>query len=285
MAAELRKPSALHRRLWAFLTSRQVAVVLLLAALAILLLSLGLPQVPRDLPAAGLAAWWTAARERYGDTLDLYQRLGLTNLFGSPAFVAILAALLLNTLLCTVDRLGRLWREARRQPTLRLPDEAYADADWQAEGVTPAQARRALRRFGARLHELAGRPHYFYSERWRLAPLGTVLTHLALFLLALAALLHSQLAWSDQQRVEAQDPGMILEIETVYDPGAGPFVAGGILLTAGCSLSLLFPSRRLWARLEDEGDLRVCLGVEESAVPEEIGRLEHRLRQPLGGAP
>jgi len=274
-------------RTWALLTSRQLAVVLLLAALAILLLSLVLPQMPRDLDAAGQLAWWEAARERYGPRLDTYQHLGLVTLTTSPTFLAIVLALLLSTLACTVERLGRLWREARRAPALCLPEKAYTAVDWQAEGLAPDQARRALRRFGARLQETAGPPHYFYSANWRLAPLGTVLTHLGLFLLATAALLHGQLAWRQARLVGPLpgDPTMLLEVEEVYDPGAGPFVAGGLLFALGSALSLLFPARQLWARLGEDGRLQVRFGMEEGAGAEERARLDWRLGRIRGGGP
>lgn len=276
-------PRPLHRRLWSLLTSHQVAAVLLLAVLLVLLLSLWLPQTPHDLPAAGREAWWAAARERYGPRLELYQRLGLTNLHGSAVFLGLLAALLLNTLLCTVERLGRLWREMVRRPALHLPEAAYAEPDWQAEGVTPARARRALQRWGCRRHESPGPPLLLCSERWRLAPLGTLLTHLGLFLFVLAALLHSTLAVREPLLAPASAPGMVLELEAVYDPGAAPFVAGGLLLTAGAGLSLLFPRRRVWARL-DEGRLQVRLDVAGPAAAEEIAHLERRLGRPPGGA-
>lgn len=272
----------LSQRLWGFLTSRKVTAALLLALLVVLLLSLWLPQVPRDLDAASQAAWWAAARERYGPRLERYERLGLTDLFGSALFLGLLAALLLNTLCCTVGRLERLWREARRRPTLPLPEAAYAAPDWQADGISPPAARRALRRWGSRLYERPGSPHHLYRECWRLAPLGTVLTHLGLLCFALAALLHGTLASREPLLASSEQPGMIVEMEAVYDPGVGPFVVGGLLLTIGASLSLFFPRHRLWARLHEDR-LQVRLGMEESAAAAEIARLERRLGRPPGG--
>jgi len=274
----------LHRRLWNLLTSRRVAAALALALLTVLLLGLALPQVPRDLDTAGREDWWAAARERYGARLELYRRLGLTDLFGSALFLVPAAALLLNTLCCTIARFGRLWREATRRPALRLPAPAYAEPDWQAEQVTPQQARRALRRWGYRLYEDPGPPRHLYSEAWRLAPLGTILTHLGLFFFVLAALLHGALAARQPLLVPSSVPGMTVEVEVVYDPGAGPFVAGGFLLAAGSALGLLFPRRRVWAQLE-EGRLQVRLGVEGPAAADEVARLERRLGRPPGGRP
>lgn len=280
MATSSPQPTPPPRRLWNLLTARRTAAVLLLALLLVLLLGLWLPQEPHDVDAAGRAAWWAAAHERYGPRLDLYQRLGLTDIPGSALFIGLAAALLVNALCCTAARLGRLWREATRRPAIALPDAAYAEPTWQAAGVTAEQARKALRRRGARLHETPGPPHLLYSEGWRLAPLGTLLTHLGLSLLVLAALLHVTLASRQELLVPAGSAA--LEMEVVYDPGAGPFVAGGLLLTIGSALGLLFPRRRTWARLAG-GCLQVRLGMEGPAAAEEIARLESRLGHQPGG--
>lgn len=217
---------AFHR-LWGLLVSPKVTVVLLLLVLALLLVGVWFPQEPADLAGDDLAQWWDQVREHYGDRLALYQRLGLLHLYRTPVFVVALSLLLLNTLACTIDRLGGLWRAATHRPAQALPPLAYERARWQAEGLSPAQARRVLRRRWWRVWDQATvkdgdgpsrrgdvdsknrgltptrRPiseagiHYFYAERFRWGPLGTVLTHLGLFLLALAALLHVTLGWRE----------------------------------------------------------------------------------------
>jgi len=191
---------AVIRRIWGFLCSRRVTVALLLAIGAVLLVGLWVPQVPGEVDAAGQAQWWSAARARFGDNTDWMARLGLFNLFRTPLFVALLAALLLNNLACTVARLGRLWRELVRRPTVRLPDAAYRPAAPGELGLSPGQALsgeqiwRVLRQRGYR-REVSGGRQYFYGASPRLAPVGTLLTHVSLLLFALAALGHTQAAW------------------------------------------------------------------------------------------
>lgn len=194
--------TALHR-IWRFLCSRRVTAVLLLALGALLILGLGVPQMPGELDAAGQARWWETIQARYGDNAGWMARLGLFTLFGTPLFVALIGALLLNNLACTIEHLGRLWRELARRPIVRLPDAAYRPAGPEALGLPAGQAlsgeqiRRALRRRGYRRSEEAEGRHYFYGESPRLSPIGTLLTHVSLFLLALAALLHTQAAWRE----------------------------------------------------------------------------------------
>lgn len=181
----------LFKRLWGFLTSRRLAVVLLLSTLALLLLGLFFPQEPVDLGPAELDRWRAAVEAHLGEHLSQYERWGLTHLYRTPTFLALLAALLLNTLCCTLERLGRLWRAAIRRPPLQLPLSSYGEYTPPAEGVTPGQFQRQLRRQRYRVQvEETSEAVYFYGERFRWAPLGTVLSHLGLFFVALAALLH-----------------------------------------------------------------------------------------------
>ncbi|MGC8958471.1 MAG: cytochrome c biogenesis protein ResB [Chloroflexia bacterium] len=186
MADALRGRKTLWRRCWDFLASRKVAVLFLLLALLLTLTGLAVPQRPAELDEDGLRVWQEAMRERYGPAWGIYEALGLPDLFHSPFFWAVGAALFLNLLACTVDRLGRLLRAMRRPPALRLPEAAYAPA---GRTFSLPEARRHLRRWGYRWWEEPGRPHYFYGETPRLAPLGTLLSHLGLLFLIPALLL------------------------------------------------------------------------------------------------
>lgn len=199
------------RRFWNFLASRRMAVVLLLLILLLALASLVVPQRPAELDAAGLQAWQEGMRERYGPAWETYEALGLTDLFHTPLFWALAAALFLNTLACTLDRMGRLLRAMRRPPILRLPEAAYAPAErrGKAPPYSLQEARRHLRRWGYRLWEEPGWPHYFYGETPRLAPLGTLLSHLGLLLLV-PALLLQPLAWRERLILDAGTSSMTL---------------------------------------------------------------------------
>ncbi len=229
------------RRTWGFLTSRRLAVVLFLLTLAVLSAGLWLPQVPTDLDVAGQEAWWAALRQRHGSSLDLFVQLGLLQVERSALFLALVAALLANGLLCTVDRIAAVWRSLVRRPPPRLPAAAYEPADWQAGGLTLEQARRVLRGQRLRLREEAGGGHYFYGGSGQLVPLGTVLTHLGLLLVPLAALLHGTLAWRDRLVL---DPGAVpvslpwrpdcAVLLTEVVPGAAP--QGSLLIQEGDSV-------------------------------------------------
>ncbi len=224
MAGVPRRRKALWHRLWDFLASRRVAVILLLLVLLLTLAGLVVPQQPAELDEAGRKAWQEVMQERYGPAWETYEALGLSDLFHTPLFWALAAALLLNTLACTLDRSGRLLRSMRRPPVLRLPEEAYAPAGRRggARLYSLPEARRALRRGGFRLWEEPGPPHYFYGERPRLAPLGTLLSHLGLLLLIPGLLLQS-LAWRERLIL---DTGAASASPLLYHPACTITAAG-----------------------------------------------------------
>jgi cytochrome c biogenesis protein len=166
------------RAVWRALCSMKLAVVLLLALALFLIVGSLLPQFP-------------------------YRVIGLFDVYHSVGFYLLLAALALNTLVCTLDRLNRLWKAARRPvrcpsdgALLRLPDHA----SWETKSAsdTLQQVRRAL---GRRLYRLRVCPGegvtFLYAERNGLARWGTFVTHLGLLLLLAGALLSTAWGWRE----------------------------------------------------------------------------------------
>lgn len=97
---------------WQGLGSTRLAALLLAAVLLASLLASLFPQMPAD-PAAR-QAWLTATALRYGNATDLLRTVGLFDVGHALWFLALLGALLLNTLACTLQRLPCLWRSFRK---------------------------------------------------------------------------------------------------------------------------------------------------------------------------
>ena len=134
--------------------------------------------------------------------VDLFERLGFFRVFSSPWFAALATILVISIVACTLDRLPRLWREARDvrvvQPEsyfdARLPHRALIggtapDAAGRAgEGPLSADAvAEALARGRYAVTRLAAPDADFvYGDRHRYSKLATLLTHsgLVLFLVA-----------------------------------------------------------------------------------------------------
>lgn len=205
-------------RLWrAFGSTRLTLILLALLLLTALLASL-LPQMPVD-PAVR-EGWLAAVELRYRTMTSLLYTLGLFDAYHTPWFLALLAALLLNTLLCTLQRLPRLWRSFSRRPVVSQPDAFYRGFAHQAEwpidslriGLSAAQKTLQHRRYRTQLEvDEAAERAYVYGERNRWTQTGTLLSHLALLVLLTALLARPALAW--QQRDLLLFPGRIQPLD------------------------------------------------------------------------
>jgi cytochrome c biogenesis protein len=196
----------LLKRSWHLLTQLKVAALLLLLVLLLAALGSCFPQLSPTLAAdAGrLAAWQTGVRARFGPLTDVLAAVGLFNWFRSPLFLAASALLAIATLACTLDRWGRVWRSAFRAPFIPS-DLAFQVAPHTARlaGLEPADLSAWLgdflrqRGFRVELGHVAD-VRYLRAERHRLASLATLLTHLALLLLLVGALLSAAFGWREE---------------------------------------------------------------------------------------
>jgi cytochrome c biogenesis protein len=141
---------------------------------------------------------------RYGRATSLLRGLGLFNPHRALWFVGLLAALVLNTLACTLQRLPRLWRSLSRPPVVVRPDAFYLGfahrAEWPLpslrDGLTMAQSALAQRRYRVRVEHKEGSA-YLYAERGRWGQASTAVSHVAAILLVLAVIARPALAWQD----------------------------------------------------------------------------------------
>ena len=209
-------------RLWRFLGSTRVAVVLLVAVVLGALVGTLLPQLTPDTAAdpAASARWLTTAQEKYGLLFGLYRALGLFDVYHSPWFLALIAALILNTIVCTVDRLRVLLRAVTARPRIEQADVFYERMPncISLPVASVEQGEQALRRVlgRRRYHVLAERQSgvtYLFAERNRLARLATLVTHTSLVLLLFGFLWSGWGGW--RERAVALGPGQI------YDVGHG----------------------------------------------------------------
>lgn len=205
--------------LWRFLGSTRLAVILLSAALLGALVGTLFPQLTPNTASnpATLARWLTTAQEKYGFLFELYRALGLFDVYHSPWFLAIIAALSLNTLVCTVDRLRILWKAITARARIEQADNFYDRMPNRASLsiASMEQGEEALRRMLSRRHYhlVAERQNgvvYLFAERNRLARLATLITHTSLVLLVLGFLWSGWSGWREQAVVLG--PGQVYEV-------------------------------------------------------------------------
>jgi len=213
--------SPILKRAYHFLARVDVAAVLTLVVLLLAALGSCFPQLSPAVAAdpGRMAQWEAGVRARYGGLTDGLATGGAFRWFRSPVFLGPLALLAAATLVCTLDRWRGVWRRAFYQP-VRCSDAALDAAPHTARlNTSPALdlaavAREGLERRGFRVRttEVVTTNHpsvYLRGDRNRLAPLATLVTHLAVLLLLLGAALSSGYGWREEIAV---GPGETAEV-------------------------------------------------------------------------
>ena len=121
---------------------------------------------------------------------DAFERLGLFRVFSAPWFTFLLTLLVVSIVVCTLDRMPRLWRGVHHvrvaQPAAffdpRLPERARVEAVTDDENGI-ARVLRA-HRFRVRTATDPAQPgvRFLYGDRNQYFKMATLLTHLGLIL-------------------------------------------------------------------------------------------------------
>jgi len=181
------------RAAWRLLTNVRWAVTLIAFLALAGLLGVLLPQIPDGVrgDSAAVSVWLDAQRGKYGIFTDLIHRLGLFDIFHARWFAVSLGLLVASLIACAVNRSPAIWRSIRR-PQTRVPDTYFEQAQQRASFTTasdPAALAAVLRRHHYRVERTEeGQAVYLFADRFSWAQLGTLLSHLALILFIVGAL-------------------------------------------------------------------------------------------------
>ncbi len=219
--------------LWRILGSRHLAVILLAVLLLALLLVTLFPRMPAE--PGSQEVWSEAANLRYGPVTGLLTKLGMFRAPPTWWFLALLSALLLNTLICTIQRAPRLWRSLAKPPTVQRPEVFYQSFAHHAEWAlgSPDQGLAAVRDILVRHHFRVQIEHdeasggaSLYAERGRWSQIGTLVSHVAALFLALAVACRPVLGWQEGNLTLL--PGEVHRIGHEYglEMRAGQLVSG-----------------------------------------------------------
>ena len=228
--------SQILKRAYRFLAQTNVAAALIAVVLLLAVLGSCFPQLPPTIAAdpERLARWEAAVRTRYGALTGLLLASGAFRCFRSPVFLVPVALLALATLVCTLNRWRGLWQRVFHQP-VRCSDVALDGAPHTARLImTPPLVgeagggivRERLEQCGFRVRttEVTPTTHpttyptnhpplqptiHLRGDRNRLAPLATLVTHLAVLLLLLGAALSSGYGWREELTI---GPGEVVEV-------------------------------------------------------------------------
>ncbi len=188
---------------WRGLTRLNVAAVIILLVLLLTAPGSCFPQLspPITTDAARLAHWQTSVQTRYGGSTDFLAALDVFDWFHAPPFLTSLALLAVAMLVCTLDRWRAVWWRVFRAP-VNSPDAMFetaaCTASLQAPSLTAPLLLERLRERGFYVRvETSGDTHHLRGDRNRLNPLATLVTHLAVLLLLLGAILSSRFGWQN----------------------------------------------------------------------------------------
>ncbi len=180
------------RAVWWLFTNVRFAIILLAVLTGVSLMGVLLPQKPLAVRGDVVleAGWLDRQNERFGALTDPLDRAGLFDVFHAGWFGGLMAITVVSTGAYVISRFPGIWR-AIAKPRKRVPDRYFQMAPSRvdvATGVDPALFERVLRsaRYEVERFEEADGT-YLFADRFPLAQLGTLLTHVAVIVFILSA--------------------------------------------------------------------------------------------------
>jgi len=183
------------RTVWDLLTNVKFALFLVGLALVAGLVGTVVPQVPGPMRqnATARSAWLELRRETYGPFTDTMDAAGLFDVFHSAWFNGLWVVIIVAVTVCTVSRFRPTWRSVQR-PQLRVADAYFERAHHRAAfshegGAEAVEAMLRRRRYRVTRAEEREDATYLFADRFAWSQYGTFLSHLALLMLLIGALL------------------------------------------------------------------------------------------------
>ena len=208
------------RAVWWLFTSVRFAILLLAVLCAVSLVGVVVPQMPLAVRGDAVAErqWLDAKEGTFGFLTAPMDRLGLFDLFHAGWFAVLLGMTVAATGAYIVSRLPGIWQSVTR-PRKRVPDRYFQMAPVRLEAAGAADVDRleaALRRARYSVERFPeGDATYLFADRFQWAQLGTLLTHAAVIVFILSAVVSRVDAFSSSLFLSE---GGALPIFPVKDP-------------------------------------------------------------------
>ncbi len=183
------------RTIWNLLTNVKFALVLVGLAAGAGFLGVVFPQMPGPMRtnATARAAWIELRRGDFGVFTGPLDRLGMFDVFHTAWFNGLWFVVIVAVTVCTVSRFRPTLRSVR-SPVKQVADSYFEHAHHRAAfthpgGLDAVEGLLKKRRFRVERVREAGGATYLFAERFAWSQYGTFLSHLALLLLLVGALL------------------------------------------------------------------------------------------------
>jgi len=180
------------RAVWWLFTNVRFAIFLLAVLSLVSLLGVVLPQVPSNVrgDAFAEAAWLKFQEGKFGPFTSPLDLLGLFDMFHARWFAVILAVTVASTGAYIVSRFPGIWRTVTA-PRKRVPDRYFQMAPHRLElaaAVETSALEGVLRKRRYRVERFQeGEATYLFADRYPWAQMATLLTHAAVIIFILAA--------------------------------------------------------------------------------------------------
>lgn len=222
--------------LWRFFSSIKLALILILVITGLSLIGALLIQVPQEyVKDPQLYSSWvnTAARSKVGDWAPFLSVLRLFDVFHSPWFLAAGTLLMLNILVCCLNRWGGI-RLTLRGAAIKQKVDFFLSGTNRSEiaslNVSSTEAAKTAQKVlagrGYRLRIInEGDSVYIAADKNRYFRLGTYLGHLSLILFVLAFIIGSYFGFRNTSFAVAEgateevgyETGLTLHLESFVD--------------------------------------------------------------------
>lgn len=195
--SKIAEPSGLDplRTAWQLLTNVKFALFLVGVALVAGLIGTVIPQVPGPMRGnlAARSAWIELRRDTYGPFTGPMDSLQLFDIFHSAWFNGLWVLIIVAVTVCTVSRFRPTWRSVQR-PQLQVADGYFERAHHRAAfshdgGAEAVEALLRKRRYTVVRAGQRDGAAYLFADRFGWSQYGTFLSHLALLMLLIGALL------------------------------------------------------------------------------------------------
>ncbi len=189
------------RAVWWLVTNVRFAIVLLVVMAGISLLGVVIPQMPVNVrgDATSEADWLSVQHGRFGFLTPSMNDAGIFDIFHQKWFGLLLAITVISAGAYVVSRFPGIWTSIRR-PRKRVPDRYLEMAPHRLslDATMDADRLEALlrsKRYKVERTEDAGAT-YIFADRFQIAQLGTLLTHAAIIVFVLSAVVRRVDAYS-----------------------------------------------------------------------------------------
>ena len=198
--------------IWDLLTSMRFSLFVILAMATLGVIGALVIQVPAgvEADATSKADWLAGVRPRFGGWTDILDRLQFFNVFNSIWFRGLTGFLTISLIACMVQRAPGLWRTATK-PRVSVGDGFFTHARERDAIVVRGDAMdltartvAVLKRHRYRVVSEDNGAINLYADRFRWAPFGSLIGHLAILVILAGVIVGSLFGFRDNAFVIAE---------------------------------------------------------------------------------